>query len=128
MIYYHGQKLCAPPDNITNLKQLRRVLRRLWFFHFHISLKQSEPRHGGERECCPRLLTTIVSRRSQPRQRAAGLRRETVAGNNPFLLHVLLQRQSRIPGGCFTPNAISSYWGTIGRLGELILMLENLIK
>jgi hypothetical protein len=28
----------------------------------------------------------------------------------------------------FTPNAISSYWGTIGRLGELILMLENLIK
>ena len=28
----------------------------------------------------------------------------------------------------FTPNAISSYWGTIGRLGELILLLENLIK
>ena len=26
---------------------------------------------------------------------------------------------------CFTPNAISSYWWTTGRLGELILMLEN---
>ena len=29
---------------------------------------------------------------------------------------------------CFTPNVISSYWGTIGRLGELIFLLENLIK
>ena len=28
----------------------------------------------------------------------------------------------------FTPNAILSYWGTIGRLGELILIFENLIK
>ena len=38
------------------------------------------------------------------------------------------QRRSRIPTARFTPNAIFSYWGTIGRLGELILMLENLIK
>ena len=28
----------------------------------------------------------------------------------------------------FIPNTISSYWETIGRLGELVLMLENLIK
>ena len=26
-VYYHGQKLCAPTDDIMNLKQLRRVLR-----------------------------------------------------------------------------------------------------
>ncbi len=38
------------------------------------------------------------------------------------------QRQSRIPRVRFTPIAISSHWGTIGRLGELILMLKNLIK
>ena len=38
-IYYHGQKLCAPPDDIMNLKRLCRVLRRLWFFHVHINLK-----------------------------------------------------------------------------------------
>jgi hypothetical protein len=28
---------------------------------------------------------------------------------------------------CFTPNVISSHWGTIGRLGELI-SVRNLIK
>ena len=38
------------------------------------------------------------------------------------------QRQIKISTARFTPNAIFSYWGTIGRLGELILMLENLIK
>uniref|UniRef100_A0A8C9XS39 B30.2/SPRY domain-containing protein n=1 Tax=Sander lucioperca TaxID=283035 RepID=A0A8C9XS39_SANLU len=38
------------------------------------------------------------------------------------------QRQSRIPRARFTPITISSHWGTIGRLGELILMLKNLIK
>ena len=26
---------------------------------------------------------------------------------------------------CFTPNASSSHWGTIGRLGVLILLLES---
>ena len=107
------------------------------------------------------------------RQRAAGHRRETIAGNNPFLLHVVVhvlqgvkakvpfpqfilhhgwdnphyespqrtrrslftkcklalfligafeplffQRQSSIPSARFTPNAISSYWGTLGRLGD----------
>lgn len=38
------------------------------------------------------------------------------------------QRRSRIPRARFTPIAISSHWGTIGRLVELILMLKNLIK
>uniref|UniRef100_A0A8C9XFQ8 ATP-binding cassette, sub-family C (CFTR/MRP), member 12 n=1 Tax=Sander lucioperca TaxID=283035 RepID=A0A8C9XFQ8_SANLU len=38
------------------------------------------------------------------------------------------QRQSRIPRARFTPITISSHWGTIGRLGELALMLKNLIK
>ena len=33
-----------------------------------------------------------------------------------------------IPSARFTANAISSHWGTMGRLGEPILMLENLIK
>jgi hypothetical protein len=37
--YYHGQKLCSPPDDIMNQKRLRRVLWRLWFFHFHINLR-----------------------------------------------------------------------------------------
>ena len=31
--------LSARPDDIMNLKRLRRVLRRLWFFHFHVNLK-----------------------------------------------------------------------------------------
>ena len=30
-----------------------------------------------------------------------------------------------LPSACY---AIASYWGTIGRLGEVILMSENLIK
>ena len=33
-----------------------------------------------------------------------------------------------IPRVCFTPIAISSHRGTIGRLGELLLMLDNLMK
>ena len=32
-----------------------------------------------------------------------------------------------MPRARFKPNEISSYWGSIGRLGELILMLENLM-
>ena len=40
----------------------------------------------------------------------------------------LSQGRSRIPRAWFTPITISSHWGTIGRLGELILMLKNLIK
>ena len=47
--------LQTPNDDIMNLKRLRRVLRSLWFFHFHINLKYTEPRHGGERDCWPRL-------------------------------------------------------------------------
>ena len=43
-------------------------------------------------------------------------------------LALMFQRRSRIAGARFIPNAISSYWETIGRLGELILMLENLIE
>ena len=39
---------------------------------------------------------------------------------------LFFQRQSRIASARFTPSAISSYWRTIGRLGELVLMLENL--
>ena len=35
-MYYHSQKLCASPDYIMNLKRMRCVLRRLWFFHFHV--------------------------------------------------------------------------------------------
>ena len=33
------QKLCVPPDDIMNLQRLCQVLKRLWFFHFHINLK-----------------------------------------------------------------------------------------
>ena len=107
------------------------------------------------RECWPRLSpagspSTTASAAGGggasvlgSRQWAAGSghRRETIAGNNPFLLHVAVHvlqgvkakvpfppRQSRIASARFIPNAISSYWGTIGRLGELILMLENLMK
>ncbi|CAL8379102.1 unnamed protein product [Boreogadus saida] len=40
-----------------NLKRLRRDLRHLWFYHIHINLKQTEPRHGGKgivaRGCFP---------------------------------------------------------------------------
>ena len=36
IIYYHVENRCVPPDDIMNLKRLRRVLRRLWFFHLHI--------------------------------------------------------------------------------------------
>ncbi|CAL8251099.1 unnamed protein product, partial [Boreogadus saida] len=39
---------------------------------------------------CPRQGTTALA---APRQRAAGLRRETIAGNNPFLLHVAIATQ-----------------------------------
>jgi hypothetical protein len=38
------------------------------------------------------------------------------------------QKRIRMPSARFTPDKISSYWGSIGRLGELILMLENLRK
>ena len=40
----------------------------------------------------------------------------------------IFSKASRIPSARFTPNASFSHWGTIGRLGELILMLENLLK
>ena len=33
-----------------------------------------------------------------------------------------------MPSARFTPNEISCYLGSIGRLGELIVMLENLRK
>ena len=33
-----------------------------------------------------------------------------------------------MPSASFTPNEISSYWGSIGRLAELIIMLGNLRK
>ena len=38
----------------------------------------------------------------------------------------IFTKASRIPCARFTPNASFNYWGTIGRPGELILMLENL--
>ena len=38
------------------------------------------------------------------------------------------QRQRRIPRAWFTPFKISSQWGTKGRLGELILILNNLLS
>ena len=38
------------------------------------------------------------------------------------------QRQSRIPRARFTPITISSHGGTIGRLGELTLMLKKTHK
>ena len=38
-ILSHGQKLFAPPDDVMNLRRLRQVLRRLWFFHFHVNIK-----------------------------------------------------------------------------------------
>ena len=37
----------------------------------------------------------------------------------------IFPRRSRIPSARFTPNVISSHLWTIGRLGELILILEN---
>ena len=37
-------------------------------------------------------------------------------------------KTSRIASARFTPNASFRHWETIGRLGELILMLENFIK
>ena len=40
----------------------------------------------------------------------------------------LFSKTSKIPTARFTPNVISSYVGTIGRLGELKLVLKNLIK
>ena len=58
--------------------------------------------------CCPLPAAEAVV----PRQRAAGLQRETIAGNNPFLLHVV----------------VHVLQGVIGRLGELKLRSENLIK
>ena len=41
----------------------------------------------------------------------------------PFFLNA-----SRIPSGCYSPNANFSHFETRGRIGELILMFENLIK
>jgi len=38
------------------------------------------------------------------------------------------QRQRKIAKARFTPIEIYSHWGTIYRLGELILMLKNLRK
>ena len=38
------------------------------------------------------------------------------------------QRRRRTPRAWFTPIENSSHWGTKGRLGELILMLNNLLK
>jgi hypothetical protein len=61
-----------------------------------------EPRHGGERDCWPRSSPAGASlpmdhrlgfRRRWwplPRQREAGLKRDTFAANNPFLLHVVV--------------------------------------
>ena len=40
----------------------------------------------------------------------------------------VFSKASRTASARFTPNASFSNWGTIGRLGELIFMLENLIK
>ena len=40
----------------------------------------------------------------------------------------IFSKASRIPRARFTQNASFSHWGTIGRLGELIFMIENLIK
>ena len=40
----------------------------------------------------------------------------------------IFSKASRTASARFTPNASFSHWGTIGRLGELIFMLENLIK
>ena len=41
----------------------------------------------------------------------------------PRVCTLFFQRRSRMPSARFTPNEISSYWGSIGMLGEL---LENL--
>ena len=54
-----GQKLCEPPDDILNLKRLRRVLRRLWFFHVHINLN-----HGTMTWTRKGLSPAIADRRS----------------------------------------------------------------
>ena len=55
---------------------------------------------------------------------------EDIRGKNQIGASELcfFQSQSRISRARFTPKAISSYWGTIVRLGELVLMLENLVK
>ena len=111
-------KILVRIQTLLWIKRLRQVLRRLWFFQVEVS--SSERRHGGERDCCPRLLTLILSHRSvaalaagrgqrlgttascsvqqaTPRrwslgsgQREPGLKRETISGNSAFLPHVLV--------------------------------------
>ena len=45
--------------------------------------------------CSPLQQGTLPSSEAVvPRQRGVGLRRETIAGNNPFLLHVVFQSTS----------------------------------
>ena len=107
-IYYLGQKLFAPPVDIMNLKRLCRVLRRLWFFHFHINIKyrlnlKMEEKGVVAHDCCPGLSPAgaPLPWATGSVQQAAGLRRETTPGNNPFFLcvavHSVLQIEVEEP-------------------------------
>ena len=71
-----------------NLKRLRRVLRRLWFFHFHINIKyrlnlKMEEKGIVAHDCCPGLSPAgaPLPWATGSVQQAAGLRRETTPGN-----------------------------------------------
>ena len=79
-----------------NLKRLRWVLRRLWFFHFHINLK-----HRLNRGMEEKGIVAVGRLPDFHRSSAAGLPelssavppggRQTILGNNPVLLHVAVQ-------------------------------------
>ena len=56
-----------------NRKRLRRVVRRLWFFHFHINQKYKEEKGIDARDCLPP---------PGDREESSG-RRVPVAGDNP---------------------------------------------
>ena len=51
--YYHGQKLCAPPDDTINLERLIGSPTSLVLALSHQSEVQTELRHGRERDCGP---------------------------------------------------------------------------
>ena len=114
-LYYHGQNLCAPANDCIGFSNVSgsSTSTAIW---------SRQPRHGGERDCCPRL-----SPAGAPRQRGAargggptaagsarrwspGRGRGAPPGDNPFLLHVapcrLLQEvKAKVP---FPFNSIPS--------------------
>ena len=98
-VYYHGQKLCGSPEDIMNLKRLRRVLRRLWFFHFHINLKYRlnhdtpmEEKGTVAHDCCPGLSLAGAP---------------LPAANYPYFLHVAVQSGLQGVKASWLPEVLS---------------------